>query len=422
MPGQPKVLSRSSSPEAIRLICRLQACIRGCISRSLLLRSEATLNGHLAAMEAPALVKVRLRWSSGSPSKRPGSPSKRPGGRGTFKADGIVGVRAGLEVVDDDYEKLRHSPQLAHCDAAICTALLRSEMWILGIADSHRAANEIRRDMERIEMHFCVTDRAIRKLLPPLELSFGQSNRLRLLRRYREMLELAFSALTGEAAEVWRASLKRAVRHRHQHAQDRHAAEATRIAKEAAHQAAKRRQTQMQKMLSNAMTHMRNNRAIRISVTTQQAMAATTIQRFVRERKWNRDQMLWAESALARTAQTDSTVRNLSFALRFAPQRTRLLQREAAFQREQWRAPPQPRTRRPRILETDAERWPIGSRPLQKARTAVPSPRKSVLRPRGALDSRSCMRAPLMLLMKSGRRPRQARVRLVQRTRVPQAP
>jgi hypothetical protein len=52
----------------------------------------------------------------------------------------------------------------------------------------------------------------------------------------------------------------------------------------------------------------------------------------------------------------------------------------------------------------------------------VPSPRKSVLRPRGALDSRSCMWAPLMLLMKSGRRPRQARVRLVQRTRVPQAP
>ena len=87
----------------------------------------------------------------------------------------------------------------------------------------------------------------------------------------------------------------------------------------------------MQKMLSNVMTHMRSNRAIRISVTTQQAMAATTIQRFVRERKWNRDQMLWAESALARTAQTDSTVRNLSFALRFAPQRTRLLQREAAL-------------------------------------------------------------------------------------------
>ena len=365
MPGQPKVLSRGSSPEAIRLICRLQACIRGHISRSLLLRSEATLNGHLAAMEAPALVKVRLRWSSGSPSKRPGSPSKRPGsptnrpgGRGTFLAGGIVSVRAGLEVVDDDYEKLRRSPQLAHCDAAICTALLRSEMWNLGIADSHRAANKIRRDMERIEMHFCVTDRAIRKLLPPMqkeELSFGLSNRLRLLRRYKEMLELGASALTSEAAEVRRASFKRAVRHRHQHAQDLHAAEAAQIAEEAAHQAAKRRKAQMRKILSYAMTHIRSNRAIRISVTTQQAMAAITIQRFVRERKWNRDQMHWAKAALARTAQTDSTVCNLSFALRFAPQRTRLLQREAAFQREQWRTPSQPRTRHPRILETDVE-------------------------------------------------------------------
>lgn len=279
----------------------------------------------------------------------------------------------------------KHTPQ--GYEAAIRTALLQTEMWNLGAAGAVRATKTLRRDMERIELQLRLTARAIRRLerVHRLRLLPEEKKRLALLKRYEAMLDASLAVMSREAAEVRKIGLKLAVRTRRRRlAACRELERAIviqsvvrgHLARQVVQQAAAKAQYEadaarsaaaleeerhrQKKLLAAARWANLSMSTNKIVSTSRRAQAATMIQRLVRERKWNEEQVRLAERAFDRNAQHDATMQQVLYALRLPTQRTRLLHREAEHQKELHHSagnkpssPPQ--AWRPRVIETPEE-------------------------------------------------------------------
>ena len=126
-----------------------------------------------------------------------------------------------------------HSVQLAMAkqspqgyEAAVRSALLKTEMWKMSAAESIRRGKDLRIDLDRIAMQNTLAERAISRLerldLDHMEPTAtmnraeidAQIKRLGQLRRYSDMLEAAQAEMLIEGKEVVKVGLKKAVAHK----------------------------------------------------------------------------------------------------------------------------------------------------------------------------------------------------------------
>ena len=278
-------------------------------------------------------------------------------------------------------------------ESAVRKALLQGELMKLNPVDAVDQIRTLRKNMESLELQIRMSRRAAKRVRDELEkpeAAVGSrmnakklakireelETRLGLLTRYTELLEAAHSVMHSEVNTTRRTVLKRAVQAKRANdaAEEERQQAAIKIQRfrrgmrarkiRRTLQAAIAEKQRREKLAERAQKSRKawntlNTVLSGVSHARRRAVAATMLQRAARERRWQQQVIAESERAFAKTQQNMGMQRAHMSALRFGPQRVRLLDREDAYQKSV--AGALLRVRRSRrsggkIVETESER------------------------------------------------------------------